>query len=90
MTFALAIDNSEGDSSIHTLSQQASYAGKFAGLSGKDAIALVSSNLNTILGLKGSSDLVIWEGDPLEYGASVVASFDGEDGSILTCWPTAQ
>jgi len=79
----------EGDSNIHTLVQEASYAGKFAGLSSRDSIALVSTNIS-ILGIKGNSDYVVWEGDPLEYGATVVAGFDGERGEISSCWPTTQ
>jgi hypothetical protein len=49
----------------------------------------VSTNIEKILGLdvKGRRDFVIYEGNPLEFGASVVLSFDGEDGLVSTCWP---
>jgi hypothetical protein len=80
----------EGDSNIHTLVQEARFAGKFAGLSSQESIALVSTKIDSILGLKNNKDFVIWEGDPLEFGATVVAGFDGERGDILSCWPMSQ
>jgi hypothetical protein len=49
----------------------------------------VSSNIKKILGLKSASDLVVWEGDPLEFGATVALAVDGEDGKIVTCWPVS-
>lgn len=54
----------------------------------------MSRNVEKILGLDASEgwsrDLVVYEGDPLQFGASVVASFDGETGEAMTCWPEAQ
>lgn len=55
---------------------------------------LVSRKIEKILdldlGKKGSErDFVIWEGDPLEFGASVVLAVDGERGEVLDCWPEA-
>ncbi|KAE8323836.1 hypothetical protein BDV39DRAFT_208502 [Aspergillus sergii] len=87
------------DSKVHGLAQEARWAGKFAGLSDKEAIALVSTNIETILGTgsKGTAnsgedsprytgDFVVWEGDPLRGEGSVVVSVqDGE--KIVECWP---
>ncbi|OJJ54511.1 hypothetical protein ASPSYDRAFT_159752 [Aspergillus sydowii CBS 593.65] len=83
------------DSKIHGLAREARWAGKYAGLSDKDVIALVSTNIEKILGLHsgfgaGDSanehDFVIWEGDPLRGEGSVVAAVQ-EDGRIADCWP---
>jgi hypothetical protein len=52
---------------------------------------LVSTNINAILGLeKGQPDIVVWEGDPLEFGASVVVAVEGEDGAVSSCWPFSE
>lgn len=51
---------------------------------------LVSRNIEQILGLnvkEESRDFVVFEGDPLQFGASVVVAFDGQDGSVSLCWP---
>ncbi|PLB50380.1 hypothetical protein P170DRAFT_454922 [Aspergillus steynii IBT 23096] len=82
------------DSSIHGLAREARWAGKYAGLSDEEAIALVSTNIEDILGVRerntgGSQaygDLVVWEGDPLRGEGSVVLSIQ-EDGRIADCWP---
>ncbi|KAE8361967.1 hypothetical protein BDV27DRAFT_160194 [Aspergillus caelatus] len=87
------------DSKVHGLAQEARWAGKFAGLSDKEAIALVSTNIEAILGtgskktgiggekaLGYTGDFVVWEGDPLRGEGSVVVSIqDGEE--IADCWP---
>ncbi|KAI8279499.1 hypothetical protein K4K59_008942 [Colletotrichum sp. SAR11_240] len=92
---ALAV---RGDSKVHGLAQEAQWAAKFAGLSEKEAIKLVSTNLNKILGLekyrkkdgpagnKYSGDFVVWEGNPLRGEGSVVLSVQ-DDGKIGDCWP---
>jgi hypothetical protein len=83
-------NKSLGDSHIHNIPIEASWAAKFAGLSSKKAIDLVSTNIEEILSLKTKSrkrDFVVYEGNPLEFGASVVLSFDGEEGTVSTCWP---
>ena len=36
-----------------------------------------------------SRDIVVFEGNPLEFGASVV-SLDGDDKSVMDCWPDAE
>ena len=51
---------------------------------------LVSRNIEQILGLEveeKTRDFVVFEGNPLEFGASVVMSFDGANGEVSTCWP---
>ncbi|KAL3290888.1 Amidohydrolase [Colletotrichum asianum] len=87
-----------GDSKVHRLAQEAQWAAKFAGLSEKEAIELVSTNFNKILGLekyrkedcpagnKYSGDFVVWEGNPLRGEGSVVLSVQ-DDGKIEDCWP---
>ena len=50
---------------------------------------LVSRNIEEILRLdikEESRDFVVWEGDPLEFGGSVVLTVDGEVG-VVACWP---
>ncbi|KUJ07432.1 composite domain of metallo-dependent hydrolase [Mollisia scopiformis] len=89
--FGLAIEG-ESDSHIHNLPLEAAWAAKYAGLSSNDAINLVSRNIEQILSLdvkEDSRDFVIYEGNPLEFGASVVLSIDGDDGMVATCWPEA-
>jgi hypothetical protein len=52
-------------------------------------VDLVSRNIEVILGLdvkEESRDFVVWEGDPLEFGGSVVLTVDGEVG-VVGCWP---
>lgn len=80
----------EGDSFIINLPLEASWAAKYAGLSDHAAVDLVSRNVEEILELdikEENRDFVVFEGDPLEFGASVVMSVDGEDGRMVTCWP---
>jgi hypothetical protein len=75
---------------------EAAWAAKYAGLSPKSAVDLVSRNVNEILGLKKEGvmawegDFVVWEGNPLEFGGSVVVSVDGENGVVMDCWPDVQ
>ncbi|OGM48614.1 hypothetical protein ABOM_001970 [Aspergillus bombycis] len=87
------------DSKVHGLAQEARWAGKFAGLSDKEAIALVSTNIEAILGTRSgkaansgensqryTGDFVVWEGNPLRGEGSVVVSV--QDGvSVVDCWP---
>jgi hypothetical protein len=78
------------DTRIHDLALEASWAAKYAGLSEHQAVQLVSKNVEDILGLKPSKDVVVWENNPLQWGASVVLSFEEtEDGrlEVATCWP---
>ncbi len=48
---------------------------------------LVSRNIEEILALAKAEDFVVYEGDPLEFGASVVLAIDGDDGGVSMCWP---
>ncbi|KAB8227596.1 uncharacterized protein BDW43DRAFT_242444 [Aspergillus alliaceus] len=88
----------QSDSNIYGLAQEARWAGKFAGLNDKEAISLVSTNIETILGTRSketrpggnvpayAGDFVVWEGDPLRGEGSVVVSVQS-DGKIADCWP---
>jgi imidazolonepropionase-like amidohydrolase len=96
--FALAV---RGDSKIHGLAQEAGWAGKFAGLGDREAIKLVSTNFEKILGvdrLGGKSskdegvyggDFVIWTGNPLKGEGSVVVAVQ-DDGLVGDCWPDSE
>jgi imidazolonepropionase-like amidohydrolase len=81
----------EGESAIHTLALEASWAAKYAELSHHAAIKLISSNIEEILGVKRQKnrDIVIWEGNPFNFGASVAIAIDGDDGEISSCWPVS-
>lgn len=61
---------------------------KYAGLRDSEALALVSSNVEEILGLEKSQDIVIWEGNPLHFGTPVLA-FQSQGGKleVSSCWP---
>jgi imidazolonepropionase-like amidohydrolase len=85
--FALAIESAEGNSFIHNLPIEASWAAKYAGLSAKQAVDLVSTNVEQILGLEATSDIVLWEGNPLEFGASPALIVDQKAKKIVGCWP---
>ncbi|KAK8136627.1 hypothetical protein PG984_004567 [Apiospora sp. TS-2023a] len=90
--YAVAVkgDIPEGDSRIQSLSLEAAWAAKYAGLSDREAVRLVSRNVEAILGLEPSRDLVLWENNPLQFGASVVLSFEeNQEGrlAVATCWP---
>lgn len=79
------------DFCIHDLGPEAGWAAKYAGLSDEEAVRLVTTNIEDILGLKPSKDLVVFEGNPLRYGATAVLEFHGdEDGGKMevgTCFP---
>ncbi|KAL6871097.1 family 9 carbohydrate esterase [Trichoderma novae-zelandiae] len=93
VTFALAIvePSMPVDYRIHDLGPEAGWAAKYAHLSQEDAVRLVTSNVESILGLGKSRDLVVFEGNPLIYGASVVVSFHANGGTgkleVSTCFP---
>ncbi|RFU34480.1 hypothetical protein B7463_g1891, partial [Scytalidium lignicola] len=81
------------DAHIHNLAIEAAWAAKFAGLSESAAVNLVSKNIEEILDLKIDSkkrDFVVFEGNPLQFGASVVISVDGDSKIVTDCWPEAQ
>lgn len=62
-----------GISRIHDLALEASWAAKYAGLGERDAIRLVSRNVEDVLGLERSRDVVVWEGSPLQFGTPVLS-----------------
>lgn len=70
-----------GDYRLHALALEAGWTAKCAALGSTEAVELVSSNVEDILGLERSGDIVIWEGNPLEYGATVVFGFAAQDGA---------
>ncbi|KAH7136829.1 hypothetical protein B0J13DRAFT_449046 [Dactylonectria estremocensis] len=86
------------DSKVHGLAQEGRWAGKYAGLSDKQAVALVSTNIESILGTLPDEDqgqggydgdFVVWEGDPLRGEGSVVVAVQS-DGKISDCWPDTE
>lgn len=91
---ALAV---KGDSKTHGLAREARFAGKWAGLSDREAIKLVSTNFDKILGLeydhlkdsKGARNLVLWDGNPLRGEGSVVISITDE-GEVGDCLPDVE
>lgn len=79
-----------GDSRIHDLALEAAWVAKYAGLSEHEAVQLITKNVEDILGLKPSKDIVVWENSPMQWGASVVLSFEETaEGKmeVGTCWP---
>ncbi|OKL56403.1 hypothetical protein UA08_08202 [Talaromyces atroroseus] len=89
VTFALALPP-DYDWHLANLPIEAAAIAKQAGLGAQEAVNLFSGKLDDILGFEGverNSDWVIWEGNPLEYGANVVLTVDGNDGAIVGCWP---
>lgn len=54
---------------------------------------LVSDNVKKMLGVEKKVeeveglDVVVWEGDAVGLGASVVAAVDGQLGKVTSCWP---
>ncbi|PYH88717.1 hypothetical protein BO71DRAFT_403647 [Aspergillus ellipticus CBS 707.79] len=87
------------DSAIHNLAIDAGFAHKVTGLSELDVVNLVSKNIEEILGLhldtvesggiNGGRDFVLYEGNPLEWGARVVFTVDGSSQKVVECWPDA-
>ncbi|KAI1326030.1 hypothetical protein F5Y16DRAFT_376142 [Xylariaceae sp. FL0255] len=80
----------QGDSRIHALALEASWAAKYAGLSEHEAVRLVSTNVEDILGLRPSKDIVVWENSPLQVGGTVILSLEeNANGKLFvgTCWP---
>ena len=79
-----------GDYRLHALALEAGWAAKYAHLSEKETAKLVTTNLETILGLRKSKDFVLWDGNPLEYGGTVALAFhEKADGrfEVSSCWP---
>ncbi|KAL0932710.1 carbohydrate esterase family 9 protein (amidohydrolase) [Colletotrichum truncatum] len=92
-----------GDSKVHGLAQEAELAAKFAGLSEKEAIKLVSTNFDKILGLAndkepgyGARERPIeknYTGDFVVWngnplrGEGSVVVTVQDDGKVGDCWP---
>ncbi|KAL6891472.1 family 9 carbohydrate esterase [Trichoderma longibrachiatum] len=93
VTFALAIyePSMPVDYRIHDLGPEAGWAAKYAHLSEEETVRLVTSNVESILGLEKSKDLAVFEGNPLNFGASVVVSFHSNANTgrleVSTCFP---
>ncbi|KAK8066049.1 hypothetical protein PG997_012796 [Apiospora hydei] len=90
--YAVAVkgDLPQGDSRIQSLALEAAWAAKYARISEHEAVRLVSRNAEAILGLEPSKDVVLWENNPLQFGASVVLSLEeNKEGklAVATCWP---
>ncbi|KAK1984803.1 hypothetical protein LZ30DRAFT_585391 [Colletotrichum cereale] len=90
--FAVAIvsDLMPADYRIHDLALEAAWAAKYANLGNKEAVRLVSSNVEDILSLPRSSDIVVWEDSPLEFGGTVALSFEADKNGeleVAACWP---
>jgi hypothetical protein len=78
------------ESYIHSLAREAAWAAKYAQLSDHEAVRLVTTKVETILGLQPSKDFVVWEGSPLQYGGTVALAFhERADGrfELSACWP---
>ncbi|KAK0388571.1 hypothetical protein NLU13_4814 [Sarocladium strictum] len=91
--YAVAIVDGDimSDFRIHDLLPEAAWAGKYAGLSESAVVKLVTTNIEQILQLETSKDIVVYEGNPLKYGATVVLSFAFDDATgkieMATCYP---
>ena len=81
----------KSDFRIHNLLPEASWAGRYANLTPDEVVALVTTNVEKILQLKPSKDLVVFEGSPLEFGGTVVLSLVSNDETdeleLATCFP---
>jgi hypothetical protein len=81
----------KSDFRIHNLLPEASWAGRYANLTEDEVVNLVTINMERILDLQTSKDLVIFEGNPLNYGGTVVLSFASNDETgeleMATCFP---
>ncbi|PSR78882.1 hypothetical protein BD289DRAFT_443226 [Coniella lustricola] len=88
---ACPIEGPPGDSRIHSTALEAAWAAKYAGLDEAAALDLVSTNIEQILGLEKSDDIVVWEGNPLQLGTPVLA-FQSQDGwlEVSSCWPNEE
>ncbi|KAJ2961277.1 hypothetical protein NQ176_g11014 [Zarea fungicola] len=90
--FALLEPQMPTDFKIHDLLPEAGWTAKYAGLSDAEAVQLVTSNIEDILGLKSKNqDIVVFEGNPLHYGATAALTFaaNSETGAleVAGCFP---
>ncbi|EJD52256.1 hypothetical protein AURDEDRAFT_83286 [Auricularia subglabra TFB-10046 SS5] len=78
------------DYRLHHIALEAAWTAKYAGLDDEEAIQLVSSNVEDILGLPKSTDVVLWEGNPLQFGGTVALTLSAANDGLLRlsgCWP---
>lgn len=80
------------DYKIHNLLPEAGWTAKYAGIGDDETVKLVSTNIEEILLLKKKSkDVVLFEGDPLRYGATVALTFDADEETgrleLAGCYP---
>ncbi|OAA77103.1 carbohydrate esterase family 9 protein [Akanthomyces lecanii RCEF 1005] len=80
------------DYKIHDLLPEAGWTAKYAGLSDSEAVDLVTSNIEEILDLnKRNRDIVVYEGNPLYYGATVAITLAANDETgrleVVGCFP---
>ena len=80
---AVAVWDLNGEAAAETVRLIEAEGGRAAAYAGD---ASDRGTIETILGLRAAKDFVVWEGDPLQFGASVVLAVDGE-GSVMGCWP---
>lgn len=80
------------DYKIHDLLPEAGWTAKYAKLTDKEAVELVTRNIEDILELKKrNNDIVVYEGNPLHYGATVAITLAANDDTgkleVVTCFP---
>ncbi|KAJ3499349.1 hypothetical protein NLG97_g397 [Lecanicillium saksenae] len=94
VTFGLALIETDmpADFKIHDLLPEAGWTAKYANLTDSEAVKLVTSNIEEILNLnQESNDVVVYEGDPLHYGATVAITLVSNDETgkleVVNCFP---
>ena len=93
VTYAISVGQwaMRTDYRIHDLLPEAAWQGKYAGITEEEIVGLVTTRVEEILHLKPSRDLVIYEGNPLEFGATVVLAFQADDETdrleLAACFP---
>jgi len=88
---SLSIDSMKSDFRIHNLLPEANWAGRYANLTEDEVFGLVTTNMEKILNLPTSTDLVVFEGNPLNYGATVVLTTTSKELTyeidVVICLP---
>jgi len=86
----------KGDAFSLSLITDASWAAGVAGMSSQEAVNLVSYNIERFFELPVSTsengerkDFVVWEGNPLQFGARIAMVIDEVRGAsvLRECWP---
>lgn len=81
------------DFRIHDLAPDSAWLAKYAGITDEEAVSLITTKVEKILKLQPSKDLVVFEGNPLQFGATVVTSFHADKAGKLevsSCYPGEQ